>query len=83
MNPMSMIVGSRVEVASHLYGEVVAICDDEVYEDIFGLHLGCFVNSKWDAYGMYIFHRILSSYDGTVHNVCMRRNDSRIFKVIK
>lgn len=76
-------MNSRVSVPSNLVGEIVRILGSEVYEDIFGLHLGCFIIPKWDPEGKYIFHSILSSHDGAVHNYCLTVIEAKVIMVIR
>lgn len=74
---------NRIAVATHFAGKLIMIWNHDDYEDIFGLHLGCYMVPKWDPTGKYIFHSILSSHDGAVHNYCIRTSEgSHMIKVI-
>lgn len=74
MNILDEIRAGRIEVPSHLTGKLVRIERDEDYEDIFGIHLGCYQNPKWDTKGMYVFHRILSC-EGVLRGYCLKTGE--------
>lgn len=70
------------DVYSPLVGKLVQICDSEIYEDIFGIYLGCFRSKKWDPEEEYLFHQILSHKDAIIHNYCIRiREGTNMIKV--
>ncbi len=82
MNPLDEIHAGRTEVPSLLTGKLVRIEGDEDYADIFGIHLGCYQNFKWDAKGVYVFHTILSC-EGVVRGYCLKRGeDESVIEVI-
>ena len=82
MNPLDEIHSGRTEVPSHLTGKLVRIEGDEDYVDIFGIHLGCYQNFKWDAKGVYVFHTILSC-EGVVRGYCLKTGeDESVIEVI-
>lgn len=74
MNILDEIRAGRIEVPSHLTGKLVRIERDEDYEDIFGIHLGCYQNPKWDTKGVYVFHRILSC-EGVLRGYCLKTGE--------
>lgn len=71
----------RIPFQTDLVGCVVQVRDNKVYEDIFGLHLGCYTNPKWDTSNKYVFHQILSS-DGTIRHYCVETLETGVIKVI-
>ena len=82
MNPLDEIHSERTEVPSRLTGKLVRIEGDEDYVDIFGIHLGCYQNFKWDAKGVYVFHTILSC-EGVVRGYCLKTGeDESVIEVI-
>jgi len=82
MNILDEIRAGRTEVPTHLTGKLVRIEGDEDYEDIFGIHLGCYQNPKWDMNGVYVFHRILSC-EGVMRGYCLKTDeDERVIEVI-
>jgi hypothetical protein len=74
MNILDEIRAGRIEVPSRLTGKLVRIERDEDYEDIFGIHLGCYQNPKWDTKGVYVFHRILSC-EGVLRGYCLKTGE--------
>lgn len=84
MNAIDEIYPHREEVPSHLKGKLVMIRDDHTYEDVFGIHLGSYMNLKWDPIGEFTFHTILSDA-GKITNYCVETNKiiDRIIKVIE
>ena len=83
MNILDMLLpAGKTEVPSHLTGKLVRIEGDEDYEDIFGIHMGCYQNFKWDERGEYVFHRILSC-EGVMRGCCLKRGkDESVIEVI-
>jgi hypothetical protein len=83
MNPIEKIRKGRAEVPSRLTGKLVRIHGNEIYVDIFGIHMGCYQSFKWDAKGVYVFHTILSC-EGVVRGYCLKRGeDESVIEVIE
>ncbi len=83
MNTLEEIYRGRVEVYSPFTGKLVRIEGVEDYIDIFGIHLGCFQNTKWDRAGEYVFHSILSC-EGVIRRYCIGKREviEKIIQVI-
>jgi hypothetical protein len=81
VNALDEIYLDRTEVPTPLTGKLVMIEGDENYEDILGIHLGCFRSTRWDWEGKYIFHSILSR-EGTVQEYCLNVGE-RVEGIIK